>query len=104
MREKLIREQPTFQELPNHERNIIKRVEERAGQKEWKMCQVALVWLVQKGAVPIVGISSVDEACEIRGKSLAAEDMKWLEELYQPKKCYRAWVKLDKVKHRQVTW
>jgi diketogulonate reductase-like aldo/keto reductase len=51
------------------------------------MCQIALVWIIQKGAMPIVGISSIsrlDEACEVKGKS-PENEMKWLEELYQPK-------------------
>jgi aryl-alcohol dehydrogenase-like predicted oxidoreductase len=74
--------------LPEYEREIVKRVEELARRKGWKMCQVALVWIFQKGAVPIVGISStsrLDEACGIKGKSLTEDEMKWLEELYQAK-------------------
>lgn len=52
----------------------MRRVEELPGKKGWKMSQVALVWLRMKGAVPIVGfnkVEGIDEACKIRGKSLA---------------------------------
>ncbi len=67
---------------------VIKRVGDMAGKKGWKMSHVGLVWLRSKGAVPIVGFNSVeriDEACSIRGKSLSAEDVNYLEEPYVPK-------------------
>lgn len=67
---------------------IIKRVEELAQKKGWKMSHVALAWIIQKGTIPIVGFSNVsrlDEAAEVRGKELTDEEMKWLEEPYQPK-------------------
>lgn len=67
---------------------IINRVEKLAEKKGWKMSQVALLWLGNKGAVPIVGFNSVkriDEALGIRGKSLTDEDVKYLEEPYVPK-------------------
>ena len=65
---------------------IIERVEELANKKGWKMSQVALVWIIQKGTIPIVGFSNtnrVDEACEVRSKSLTDEEMKYLEEPYR---------------------
>ena len=68
---------------------IIKRVEEIAKNKDWKMSQVALAWIVQKGTIPIVGFSNLsrlDEAAEVRGKTLTEDEVKYLEEPYVPKK------------------
>ena len=59
-----------------------------AGKREWKMSHVALAWLKCKGAVPIIGCNSVgriEEACDLRGKSLTEEECKYLEEPYVPK-------------------
>ncbi|RMZ88558.1 hypothetical protein DV736_g4217, partial [Chaetothyriales sp. CBS 134916] len=67
---------------------IIKRVEEIAAKRGWKMSQVALAWIIQKGTVPIVGFSNLarlDEAVAVRGKELTAEELKYLEEPYQPR-------------------
>ena len=64
---------------------IIKRVEQLAGEKGWKMSEVALTWHKSKGSVPIVGLNSVDRVEEMRGlrqKSLTDEEVKWLEESY----------------------
>jgi len=66
----------------------IKRVEELAAKKGWKMSQVALAWINKRISSPIIGFSSVermDEALEARGKTLTEEEEKYLEELYQPK-------------------
>jgi aryl-alcohol dehydrogenase-like predicted oxidoreductase len=74
--------------LTDADDEIIRRVEELAGKKGWKMSHVALAWLREKGAVPIQGFNSIkriDEACELRGKSLTEEDVKFLEEPYKPK-------------------
>jgi aryl-alcohol dehydrogenase-like predicted oxidoreductase len=74
--------------LTEADENIIRRVEQLAARKGWKMSQVALLWLRNKGTVPIVGLNSVnriDEACDIRGKSLTNEEVKYLEEPYLPK-------------------
>jgi aryl-alcohol dehydrogenase-like predicted oxidoreductase len=74
--------------LTDEDEAIIKRVQELAEKKGWKMSQVALVWIIQKGTIPIVGFSSIariDEACDVRGKSLTDEEMKYLEEPYKPK-------------------
>ena len=67
---------------------IIRRVEELADEKGWKMSQVALAWHKAKGTVPIVGFNSIrrmDEACDVRGKTLTDEEVKYLEEPYVPK-------------------
>jgi len=65
---------------------IIKRVQELADKKGWKMGQVALAWIIQKNTIPIVGFSNIgrlEEACDVRGKTLTDEEMKYLEEPYE---------------------
>lgn len=74
--------------LSEADEEIIRRVEGLAEKKDWKMGEVALAWLVTKGAVPIVGFNSVkrvEEASDLRGKTLTAEEAKHLEEPYIPK-------------------
>jgi aryl-alcohol dehydrogenase-like predicted oxidoreductase len=74
--------------LSDADREIIKRVEELAGRKGWPMVQVALAWVIKKGAVPIVGFSGVErmmQAVEVKGKSLTDDEMRYLEEKYVPK-------------------
>jgi hypothetical protein len=66
----------------------IKRVQEIAEKKGWKMSQVSLAWINKRISSPIIGFSSIeriDEAIEVRGKTLTEEEEKYLEELYQPK-------------------
>jgi aryl-alcohol dehydrogenase-like predicted oxidoreductase len=70
---------------------IIKRVAELADKKEWKMSQVALAWIIQKGSVPIVGFNNLDrldDGCEVRGKRLSDDEMERLEEPYISKPIY----------------
>lgn len=70
------------------DREIVKRVQELADKKGWKMSHVALAWIIQKGTIPIVGFSNLarlEEACDVRGKTLTEEEMQYLEEPYQPK-------------------
>lgn len=67
------------------DREIIKRVEELANKKGWKMSHVALAWINKRVSSPIIGFSSVeriDEALEVRGKELTPEEERYLEELY----------------------
>lgn len=67
---------------------IIRRVEELAERKGWKMSQVAIAWLAKRVTSPIIGFSSVkrlEEAVEARGKVLSAEEEKYLEEVYVDK-------------------
>ena len=74
--------------LTEADKTIIKRVEEVAEKKGWKMSHVATAWSIQKGDLPIIGFSKVeriDEALEVRGKTLTEEEIKYLEEPYQPK-------------------
>jgi aryl-alcohol dehydrogenase-like predicted oxidoreductase len=74
--------------ISDAEKQIINRVEDLADKKGWKMSHVALAWNIQKDTVPIVGFSSLsrlDEALEVRGKTLTEEEMLFLEEPYLPK-------------------
>lgn len=75
-------------ELTEADTAVVKRVEELANKKGWTMTQVSMAWLLQKGAIPIIGFSKVeriDEALDTRGKTLTEEEMKYLEEQYKPK-------------------
>lgn len=77
-----------FGDVKGADIDIIKRVQEIAEKKGWKMSHVALAWIIQKGTIPIVGFSNLarlDEAVEVRGKTLTEEEAKYLEEPYQPK-------------------
>ncbi|THU77913.1 Aldo keto reductase [Dendrothele bispora CBS 962.96] len=67
---------------------IIKRVEEIAQKHGKSMAQIALAWVNGKVTSPIVGLSGekrVEEAVGINGLTLTEEEMKYLEEPYQPK-------------------
>lgn len=67
---------------------IIKRVQEIAEKRGWKMSHVALAWINQRVTSPIIGFSSIariEEAIEARGKILTDEEEKYLEELYEAK-------------------
>lgn len=78
----------TLDGLTEVDAKIVKRVEEIAAKKGWKQSQVALAWINKRISSPIIGFSSVeriDEAIDVRGKTLTDEEEKYLEELYQPK-------------------
>lgn len=67
---------------------IIRRVQEIAEKRGWPMSHVALAWIQGRVASPIVGFSSVariEEAAAASTKSLTEEEIKYLEELYQPR-------------------
>jgi aryl-alcohol dehydrogenase-like predicted oxidoreductase len=52
------------------------------------MSQVALAWINKRISSPIIGFSSIDridEAIEVKGKTLTEEEEKYLEEFYEPK-------------------
>jgi diketogulonate reductase-like aldo/keto reductase len=58
------------------------------GRERQKVYQIALVWIVQKGAVFIIrnsSTSSLDEIYRVKGGSLAEDEIKWLKEPYQAK-------------------
>lgn len=87
-RSEAARKNPMFKDLSGADPEIIKRVQELADKKGWKMSHVALAWVIQKGTVPIVGFSNLgrlEEACQVKGKTLTDEEMKYLEEPYEPK-------------------
>ena len=70
-------------------REINERVEELAAEKDVKMAQIALAWLLHKEWVdtPIVGTSSVEhleDAVEALDIDLSDSDLEWLEEPYEP--------------------
>ena len=75
-------------ELNDVDKSVVGRIEELAHKKGCKRSHVAMAGSIQKGNTPIVGFSKVekiDEALEIQGKTLTEEEMKYLEEPYQPK-------------------
>lgn len=84
-----IRSEPEKEKgLTDEDIKTIGRVEELAKKKGWKMSQVALAWIDKRISSPIIGFSTVDridEAIEVRGKTLTEEEEKYLEELYVPK-------------------
>ncbi|GAB7325694.1 hypothetical protein MBLNU13_g09665t1 [Cladosporium sp. NU13] len=70
------------------DREIVKRVQEVAEKKGWKMSHVALAWINKRVSSPIIGFSSVermDEALDAGGKELSKEEEEYLEEPYKPK-------------------
>jgi len=74
--------------LTDADKETIKRVQELAEKKEWKMSQVALAWINKRISSPIIGFSSIErieEAIDVRGKTLTEEEENYLEEPYQPK-------------------
>jgi aryl-alcohol dehydrogenase-like predicted oxidoreductase len=70
-------------------REVNERVQELAAEKDVKMAQIALSWVLHKEWVdaPIVGTTSVEhleDAVEAVDVSLSASDVEWLEEPYEP--------------------
>ncbi|KAH6659030.1 NADP-dependent oxidoreductase domain-containing protein [Truncatella angustata] len=89
VREESTKGSPFSTPVSEADSTTIKRVEELAQKKGWKMSHVALAWIIQKGTIPIVGLSNLgrlDEAAGVKGKSLTEDEIKYLEEPYQPKK------------------
>lgn len=67
---------------------IIKRVQEVAEKHGKSMAQIASAWVNAKVTSPIIGMSSekrVEEAVGINGLKFTEEEMKYLEEPYQPR-------------------
>jgi aryl-alcohol dehydrogenase-like predicted oxidoreductase len=70
------------------EREIVRRVEELALKRNVRMAAVACAWLLSKGAHPVVGLGNterVDRVLEALTLNLTAEELRWLEEPYQPR-------------------
>ena len=87
-REESMKGNPMFKGVDETDAEIIKRVQELAEKHGWKMSQVSLAWIIQKNTIPIVGFSNLgrlDEAVDVKGKTLTEDEMKYLEEPYQPK-------------------
>lgn len=85
-RAKATKSHPLFKDMTGSDVDVITRVQELAKKKGWKMSHVSLAWVIQKGAIPIVGFSNLerlDEACELRGKTLVDEEIQFLEEPYK---------------------
>lgn len=67
---------------------IIGRVQEVAEKKGWTMAEVSLAWINEKVTAPIIGMASVkrvEEGLVAAAKKLEPEEVKFLEELYQPR-------------------
>ncbi len=67
---------------------ILDRIFELAEKKKATNAQIALAWLFQKGVTPIVGPSKIEQlidAVKALEVTLTPEEMKYLEEPYQPK-------------------
>lgn len=75
--------------LTEADTKIIRRVEEIAKKKGWKMSEVATAWINKRVTSPIIGFSSVervDQALAAKGLVLTEEEEKYLEEPYEPKR------------------
>ena len=79
---------------------IVKRIKEVADKMKISMAQVSLAWLFSKPLVasPVIGctkISQLEDLCKAVKIKLSEEDIKYLEELYQPHKTVGALRKGD---------
>ena len=75
-------------DLQPHEIEIVNRVEELAKKKGVSMANVSTAWVIAKGAMPIIGMSSierVDDNIKALDVELTEEDLKYLEEPYKPR-------------------
>lgn len=76
-----------YDQSANIDLPIILRVEELANRHQVSMSEVALSWLMRQVATPIVGatkISHIDTAVRAVDFELSQDEMKYLEECYQP--------------------
>ncbi|KZV85341.1 Aldo/keto reductase [Exidia glandulosa HHB12029] len=68
---------------------VVGRIEKVAKDKGVPMAGVAIAWVVSKGCAPIVGLSSekrIQEAIDALKIKLTPEEVKFLEDAYEPKK------------------
>lgn len=68
---------------------ILQRVAELADKRGVSMTEISLSWLMHKDAIPVVGAtkeSHVDGAARATELTLTAQEIAYLEELYQPHK------------------
>ena len=76
-----------YDQAMDNDLQIIERVHELAQKYGVSMSEIALAWLLSKGASPIVGATKLahfDEAVRAVNLVLAEEDLRYLEELYLP--------------------
>ena len=74
--------------LEPHEVEIVNHVEQLAKKKGVSMANVSTAWVMSRGAIPIIGMSSierVDDDIKALDVELTEEDIKYLEESYKPK-------------------
>ncbi|KAJ5925932.1 hypothetical protein N7454_007442 [Penicillium verhagenii] len=66
---------------------IVNRIEEVARSKGCAMSSIAMAWLLQKGACPIVGLNSIariEAALEALDVEMMIDELRYIEEPYQP--------------------
>ena len=75
-------------DLQPHEIEIVDRVEKLAKKKGVSMANISTAWVIAKGTIPIIGMSSierVDDNIKALDVELTEEDLKYLEEPYKPR-------------------
>jgi len=77
---------PFERKFTDNEKMIIDRVEELAKKKKVPMAHIALAWVQNKSVSPVVGINKLErvETAIVRADLLTADEIKYLEEPYQP--------------------
>jgi len=76
-----------YDRTAEQDEQIIRRVETLAGERGVSMTEIALAWLLTKATAPVVGAtkkSHVDGAVAATDLVLTAEEIAYLEELYEP--------------------
>ncbi|KXT14298.1 hypothetical protein AC579_8411 [Pseudocercospora musae] len=79
---------PATAKVPEGDRAIIKRVQEVAERRGWRMSYVALSWINKRVSAPVIDFDRIDriaEALATKDKELTAEEEKYIEELYKAK-------------------
>ncbi|KAF5341530.1 hypothetical protein D9758_012593 [Tetrapyrgos nigripes] len=93
-RGELIKGTKFYPDLTEADRVIINRVQEVSEKHGKSMAQIAMAWVNAKVSSPIVGMSNekrVEEAVGINGFALTEDEMKYLEEPYEPKPVRGLW-------------
>ncbi|KAF8065191.1 NADP-dependent oxidoreductase domain-containing protein [Lyophyllum atratum] len=83
-----IRTQHLKPKLSETDEKIVRRVEEIATKRGLKMAHVAVAWVASKVVSPIIGANSVERLGEniTTDVKLTEEEIKYLEELYEPRR------------------
>ncbi|KAF5384326.1 hypothetical protein D9615_003310 [Tricholomella constricta] len=89
-RTKHMKSTPYYPKLTPADEEIIRRVEDVATKRGLKMAQVAVAWVTGKVSSPIIGANSVQRLADniTTGIQLVEEDIKYLEEPYEPKRVH----------------